>query len=140
MDKRFIRQMLINEEGMILTPYRCTADKLTIGVGRNLDDRGISEDTAYQMLNEDIDLTINELKDNIDNFDSYPVDVQYTLVDLCFNMGIRRLMSFKKMLSYLAEGLETRNFTKAAVELMDSKYAKQLPLRAKRNHDRLFNA
>ena len=140
MDKRFIRQMLINEEGMILTPYRCTADKLTIGVGRNLDDRGISEDTAYQMLNEDIDLTINELKANIDNFDSYPVDVQYTLVDLCFNMGIRRLMSFKKMLSYLAEGLETRNFTKAAVELMDSKYAKQLPLRAKRNHDRIFNA
>jgi len=140
MDKRFIRQMLINEEGMILTPYRCTEDKLTIGVGRNLDDRGISEDTAYQMLNEDIDLTINELKDNIDNFDSYPVDVQYSLVDLCFNMGIRRLMSFKKMLSYLAEGLETRNFTKAAVELMDSKYAKQLPLRAKRNHDRIFNA
>ena len=140
MDRTKIQQMLINEEGFELRPYRCLSDKLSIGVGRNLDDRGISEDTAYQMLNEDIDLCLSELRQRLPNFDQYPEAVRMTLIDLCFNMGISRLMKFKLTLGYIEEGLRIGNYTKAAVELMNSNYAKQLPARAKRNSDRLFNA
>lgn len=140
MNRTKIQQMLINEEGFELKPYHCTADKLTIGVGRNLDDRGISEATAYQMLNEDIDICIAELELHLPNFNSYPENVQHTLIDLCFNMGINRLLQFKQTLKYIDEGLQSGNYTKAAVELLNSNYAKQLPARSKRNHDRLFNA
>ena len=140
MDKAKLRQNLIREEGLELKPYTCTAGKLSIGVGRNLADRGISEFTAYQMLDEDIDLCIDELKVGIKHFGVYPEAVQEALVDLCFNMGISRLLHFKKTLAYLEEGLQTGNYTKAAVELMNSNYAKQLPARAQRNHDRIFNA
>ena len=142
MNKNRLRQNLIREEGLELKPYYCTANppKLTIGVGRNIEDRGISEDTAYQMLDEDIDLCIDELKVGIRRFEDYPEAIQETLVDLCFNMGIGRLLKFSRTLAYLEEGLETDNYTKAAVELMNSNYAKQLPSRAKRNHDRIFNA
>lgn len=142
MNKNRLRQNLIREEGLELKPYYCTANppKLTIGVGRNIEDRGISEETAYQMLDEDIDLCIDELKVGIRRFADYPEAIQETLVDLCFNMGIGRLLKFSRTLAYLEEGLETDNYTKAAVELMNSKYAKQLPARAKRNHDRIFNA
>lgn len=140
MNKAKIRQNLIREEGLELKPYTCTAGKLSIGVGRNLADRGISEETAFQMLNEDIDLCIDELRVGIKHFDDYPEAIQETLIDLCYNMGIGRLLRFSATLGYLEEGLQTGNYTKAAVELMDSNYAKQLPARAKRNHDRIFNA
>ena len=140
MDRARLRESLIAEEGLKLTLYSCTANKLSIGVGRNIQDRGISEDTAYQMLDEDIDNCIKELKTAIDRFDDHPAAVQETLVDLCFNMGINRLLQFKQTLAYIGEGLDTGNYTKAAVELLNSNYAKQLPARSQRNHDRLFNA
>ena len=140
MNKSRIRQNLIREEGLELKLYKCPADHWTIGVGRNLESRGISEATAYQMLDEDIDLCIDELKVSIKHFGVYPEPIQKALVDLCFNMGISRLLHFKKTLEYLEEGLTTGNYTKAAVELMNSNYATQLPARAQRNHDKIFNA
>lgn len=49
-----IKAQLVRHEGLRLKPYRCTAGKLTIGIGRNLDDRGISQKEAYAMLERDI--------------------------------------------------------------------------------------
>ena len=49
-----IKTQLIRHEGLRLKPYRCTAGKLTIGIGRNLDDCGISQKEAYAMLERDI--------------------------------------------------------------------------------------
>ncbi len=140
MDIDKLRQNLIREEGLKLKPYTCTADKLTIGVGRNIEDRGISEATAMQMLDEDINICLAELNVTINNFERLPEPVQMTLVDLCFNLGLKRLLAFKKTLKYIQEGLITGNYTKAAVELLDSAYARQVPNRAKRNHERLFHA
>jgi len=50
-----LKAMLEHDEGLRLKPYHCTAGKLTIGVGRNIEDVGISKTTAYQMLEEDIE-------------------------------------------------------------------------------------
>lgn len=142
MDREKLRQHMIAEEGLKLTPYLCTGEppQLTIGVGHNLESRGISEAIAMAILDEDIDVCISELEQNFPHFYDYPDPVQETLIDLCFNLGIARLMKFKRTIEYLNEGLATGNYTKAATELMDSAYARQLPNRAKRNHDRLFNA
>ncbi|MBF0177920.1 MAG: DUF1804 family protein [Magnetococcales bacterium] len=54
MDHQELRKQLIRHEGMRLKPYRCTAGKLTIGVGRNLDDRSITKSEAYVLLDADI--------------------------------------------------------------------------------------
>lgn len=142
MNKDRLKNNLVREEGLRLKPYYCTGEppQLTIGVGRNLESRGITEATADQMLDEDINICIAELQANIPNFNEHPDAVQETLVDLCFNLGISRLKKFKQTLRYIDEGLETGNYTKAAVELLKSAYARQLPNRARRNHDRLFNA
>ena len=55
-----VRKRLIQEEGLKLQLYHCTAGKLTIGVGRNVEDRGITHDTAMQMLDEDIDICVGD--------------------------------------------------------------------------------
>ena len=57
-----MREQLILHEGLKLQVYKCTSDKLTIGVGRNIEDRGISEETAMQMLDEDINIVHEELQ------------------------------------------------------------------------------
>jgi len=140
MDRKKVRQHMIAEEGLKLTLYKCPADKWTIGVGHNLESRGISEAVAMAILDEDIDVCLEELQRNIPNFDEHPEPVKETLLDLCFNMGMSKLLQFKMTLQYIHEGLQTGNYTKAANELMQSNYARQLPNRAKRNHSRLFNA
>jgi lysozyme len=45
-----IKEMLIKNEGLVCQPYHCSAGKLTIGVGRNLEVNGISEDEAMYLL------------------------------------------------------------------------------------------
>ena len=54
LDPYKLKVMLVRDEGLKLKPYRCTAGKLTLGVGRNVDDVGITEATAFQMLDEDV--------------------------------------------------------------------------------------
>ena len=129
MNLEAIRNRLVLEEGLKLTPYKCTANKLTIGVGRNIEDRGISNETAMQMLDEDIDIMVNELRQNLSWFDKQNDAIQGVLIDLCFNMGISRLLMFVQTLKLIEQG----QYAMAADELLDSKYAAMLPARSKRN-------
>lgn len=78
------------------------------------------------MLDEDIDICINELQQTVSYWDELPEIVQEALVNLCFNMGIKRLMAFKKTFGYLRE----QQYDKAADELLDSRYANQVGERA----------
>ena len=121
-----LRNTLIRHEGLKLLPYECTAGKLTLGVGRNIEDRGISKETAMQMLDEDIEICLNELMERLNYFETLPTEVQETLVNLCFNMGISRLMKFQLMLG----AIEAGQYELAAKELLDSRYARQVGKRA----------
>ena len=126
MNRTRLRNTLIRHEGLKLTPYKCTAGKWTLGVGRNIEDRGISKVTAMQMLDEDIELCLNELIERLDYFETLPTEVQETLVNLCFNMGISRLMKFQLMLGAIQAG----QYELAAKELLDSRYARQVGKRS----------
>ena len=119
---------LKRDEGLKLKPYKCTADKLTIGYGRNLDDVGISEVEAETMLINDIHNVINDLDMYIPWWKSLSEDRQRAMINLGFNLGLPRLMGFKKMLKALREG----DFDRAAKEALDSKWAIQVKSRANR--------
>ena len=125
-----LKEMLIKNEGMKLHPYKCTANKTTIGVGRNLTDNGITSAEAEQMLANDMDNVFADLDRNIPFWQSLPYNVRLVLCDMCFNLGIKRLCKFTKML----EAMEERDFELAAEELLDSTYAVQVKKRADRNY------
>ena len=108
-----------------MTAYRDSVGILTIGVGRNLEDRGISASEARMLLDNDIDDCINALATFPWFPDLDPVR-QRVFVDLCF-MGIGRLRGFSKMLAATA----ARDWPTAAAELLDSKYATQVGQRAR---------
>lgn len=120
-------QQLVIDEGMKLKPYRCTAGKLTIGVGRNLDDVGITEAEAKTLLSHDIDRVQNEIRHQpiYRQLDSVR---QTVLCNMAFNLGLPGLLAFKKMWSALEEG----DYTKASVEMLDSQWARQVKGRATR--------
>ena len=125
MDMERLKRDITRREGLRLEVYDDHLGNPTIGVGRLLS-RGITETTAMQMLEEDIDIVLNELKEQLPWFDDMPERVQEALVDLGFNLGVPRLMKFELTLGFL----QKRKFVDAAEELLNSRYATQVPNRA----------
>ena len=122
-----IKTQLVRHEGLKLKPYRCTAGKLTIGIGRNLDDRGISQKEAYAMLDRDIQDCEQRLLEEIPNIYNNLDEVrQSVLLNMCFNLGIKGLLEFKNTLAFIGAG----DWERAANNMLASKWAKQVGHRA----------
>ena len=117
---------LKRHEGIRLEPYRCTADKLTIGVGRNLDDRGITEDEAEFLLFNDIGYVHDNLKKELPWFETLNDVRQRVLLDMAFNLGISGLLKFKNTLENIANG----KYEKASRNMLASKWAAQVGQRS----------
>ena len=117
---------LIEFEGLRLKPYHCTSGKLSIGIGRNLDDRGITEDEAMILLANDIKIVQKELLERWPWINELPPRAQMVMMDLGFNMGVPAISNFQNMLRDLQDG----NWEGAAVNLLDSRYAQQVGRRA----------
>lgn len=127
-DRQKLIQQLRRHEGERLKPYRCTAGKLTIGVGRNLDDRGITAEESAYLLSNDIDKVWNELKTRIPWMTGLNDVRQRVLLDMAFNLGTDGLMKFKNTLATIQLG----QYEKAGVMMLDSLWAKQVGMRAQR--------
>lgn len=128
MNKHTVARQLLIDEGLRLKPYRCTAGKLTIGVGRNLDDRGITEPEALGLLDNDIRRVWSEVMSNLPWAIRAPEVVQDVLVNMGFNLGLGGLLGFKRTLAHL----EAREYGKAADAMLDSRWAEQVGERAQR--------
>ena len=107
-------------------PYLDTVGKVTIGWGRNIDDNGITKEEADYLFDNDFDRCQRELSP-YPWYVNQPQNVQYALMNMCFNLGIGRLLGFRKMIM----ALTAKDYTKAAMEALDSKWAKQVGDRAK---------
>ena len=128
-----IADALKAEEGFVAHCYICTAGAHTVGYGRNIDQKhggiGISEDEADYLLRNDIDRTISECQ-RWDWFDELDPVRQSVVVQLCVQLGRPRLSQFKRMLAALSQ--QPPDLIAAANELLDSRFANQVPARAAR--------
>ena len=122
-----IKEQLVRHEGLRLKPYRCTAGKLTIGIGRNLDDCGITQSEAYVMLINDIMNCEKQLQSKIpDIYNGLDEVRKSVLLNMCFNLGINGLLCFKNTLAFVKAG----DWERAANNMLASKWAKQVGRRA----------
>lgn len=121
-----LKRQLIGHEGLKLKPYKCTSGKLTIGVGRNLEAKGVTEQEALFMLDNDIIYFEEELRRRLPSFRTFSGTRQAVLVNMAFNLGVNGLLNFKNMLN----ALEREDYDEAAVELLNSHYAVQVGMRA----------
>ena len=113
-------------EGVNLFPYRCPAGRLTIGYGHNLEN-GISPTVAALILQEDMHTAQAAVQGAWKWWKNLDEVRQFVLVDMCFNMGLAKLCTFKKFLAAIQRG----DFTTAAREMLESRWAGQVGHRAR---------
>ena len=122
-----VEDILIRDEGMKLRSYLDTKGKITIGVGRNLEDVGISEEEAMILLRNDLAVARKEAA----KYSWYPAldEVRQDVV-LCmiFNMGASKFAEFKRFFA----ALDRHDFDSAASEMLSSVWASQVGKRAVR--------
>ncbi|MBE7415099.1 MAG: lysozyme [Deltaproteobacteria bacterium] len=115
------KELLVKHEGLRLKPYRCTAGKLTIGVGRNLEDRGISNDEAMLLLDNDIEQTLRECR-TFPWFEQLDNVRQAVVASMVFNLGLSKFQKFKKTIA----ALEAGDYAEAAREMVLSDWFTQV--------------
>ena len=132
---------------MVLTVYEDSLAIETIGIGRNLKDRGITKEELDYMDIPNIDvvyehgiteaearyLAMNDIRIveiELCRVHSCVVVLdsvrQLILMDIAYNMGVPRLCKFKNMWGAIHDG----NYEIASIEMMDSRWAKQVGSRA----------
>lgn len=130
MDIEALKELLIKDEGLKLTPYADTKGNITIGVGRNLAANGVSYDEAMFMLANDV-FKACRFAGQFPWFDGLSNNRRLVIASLIFNMGYLGFLGFSKMIAALAN----KDFHAAANEMLSSKWAVQVGLRAQRLSD-----
>ena len=118
--------LIESHEGCKLKPYVCPAGKLTIGIGRNIEDNGISRLEAEYLLHNDLVRVVKELRAAFPWYDGLTERRKHALIDMCFNMGITTLKTFKRTLSAMERG----DWQSAKNYALESKWARQVGGRA----------
>jgi len=144
MNKDKLMEELIKDEGYEYGIYEDHLGFATFGVGHLILDTDkefgqavgtpVSEERILECLKNDIDVVCSELDRNMPWWKELNDNKQRVLANMCFNLGRPRLSNFKKFLA----ALESDDYEKAAVEMMDSKWATQVGDRAVRLRDRVL--
>lgn len=113
---------LLVDEGVRLMPYVDTVGKLTIGVGRNLTDKGISATEAYYLLNNDIDEHWREIVERFPWVVLLDDVRQVSLANLAFNLGVPGLSKFVNTLA----AMKRSDWPAVAAGLRASKWYRQV--------------
>jgi lysozyme len=121
----YVQDWIKHCEGLKTQTYIDSTGHITIGWGRNLSN-GISLDEAELLFQNDFNRAVNELT-QYTWYQIQPQSVKDALINMNFNLGIERLLSFKKMI----KALSIKDYTNAAVEALDSTWANQVGQRAR---------
>jgi lysozyme len=121
-----LKQLLVHHESYRQYPYTDTTGHITIGIGRNLSDRGISTTEALSLLDDDVLYFSGQLNHYLPFFVNLSENRQIALIDMCFNLGTKGLLNFTQMIDALEKG----DYEAAAKEMLNSKWATQVGERA----------
>lgn len=125
------RNLLLRDEGYRRTAYTDSLGYLTIGIGRCIDARkggGISPKEAFFLLEQDVDTKSAELDARLPWWRTLDPVRQAVLVSMAFQLGTAGLLGFVNTL----EKVRTGDYASAAMGMLGSRWAQQVPLRAHR--------
>jgi lysozyme len=124
----FLKQLtgiLKRHEGLELKPYRCTEGYLTLGIGRNLETKGISEEEAEYLLRNDIEEVVAALNDRIPWWNNLPDHKRIVLASMAFQLGVGGLLKFQNMLAAAEDGDDHE----VVAQMRDSRWHRQTTAR-----------
>lgn len=132
-----IHKLLELEEGYREKPYYCSENYPTIGIGKRIGPKNAdlslyeftcSKPVAYAWLDDEIAELGKKLKP-LDWFANLNEGRRAIVVSMCYQLGFSGVMKFRKMI----EALASENWSEAAKQALDSRWAKQTPARANRH-------
>lgn len=125
LEEQITRDEGVNKRGGRHIVYRDSLGILTIGIGRNVEGRGLSDDEALYLLHNDISDIRREFDRRIPWWNELDEARKNALINMGF-MGVERLMEFKHMLG----ALQMRDWAAASEQALNSKWASQVHDRA----------
>ena len=138
-----LRKELEVDEGVKYEVYNDHLGYPTFGIGhlvRNTDPEvgaalgtPVSEDRVIEAFNQDVETVLNDCTILYGDFNELPEEAQLIIANMMFNLGRPRLSKFKGMKA----GVDARDWKKAADEMVDSAWYRQVPNRAGRFVTRL---
>jgi lysozyme len=114
-----LKDMLIDHEGLKLKAYQDTKGIWTVGVGRNLQDVGLTKDEALYLLENDIRRIVNDCIHEFPWFADLTEERQYVVIDMVFNCGLAGFKQFKRFIAACSKG----EWLEASREIIDSEIA-----------------
>lgn len=118
-------EMVKQHEGFRQTVYKDSVGKMTVGFGLNVEDKGVSEWEAEFLLRNHL----LELEAQLKEYEWFRIQDRVrkdALIDLAYNLGVTGLLQFKRMI----RALKAKDYTQAKAEALDSKWARQVGVRA----------
>lgn len=122
-----IAELLHKHEGYRQFAYKDTVGKLTIGIGFNLDDVGLSLAESYLILNHRIEQLEIELERVFPWYHELDEVRQAVIIDMAYNLGVPKLKTFVTTLGFVKDG----EYQQAARQMLGTLWAKQVKGRAK---------
>lgn len=125
MAKKLKRSVVLHEQKLKF-PYLDTKNKITIGIGYNLSDRGLPDEWIDSQYQEDVNYFYETLNFTFEFFKELNEDRQIALIDMCYNLGFKQFCKFSCML----DALQKHDYEKASYEMLNSDWANQVKGRA----------
>ena len=145
MDLEKLRKQLEIDEGVKYEIYLDHLGYPTFGIGHLVipsykeyrEDVGtrVSEERVRECFDKDVESVLRDCTLLYKDFDELPEEAQQIIANMMFNMGYTRLSKFKGM----KRGVDARDWNKAADEMVDSRWYKQVTNRANRLVERMRN-
>ena len=138
-----LREELMADEGCVMKIYEDHLGLKTVGIGhlcRESDPEfdmevgaPISEERVMELFDQDMSWTFRDCIRLLPEFNDLPDEVRLIVANMMFNLGASRLAGFKRFLA----AVEAGDHNEAAIEMADSKWARQLPERSGRLIERM---
>ena len=145
MDIEKLREEIKYDEGSVNEIYLDHLGLATFGIGHLVTEwdeeygwevgTPVSEDRCNEVFDSDIQVVLSDCEHLYPDFDELPEEVQRIIANMMFNMGRPRLSKFKGMKA----GVDARDWQKAANEMVDSRWYRQVTNRAERLVERMRN-
>lgn len=121
-----LQEVLVKHEGYRRHPYRDSVGVLTVGIGRNLESKGLSRGEALLLLQNDMTEAYNAALREFPWFLGLTQNRKIVVLSMIFNLGLDGFRSFKRMIA----AIEDENWTLASAEALDSTWRHQVGQRA----------
>tara|TARA_Y100000401_G_scaffold37388_1_gene28015 strand:+ start:613 stop:1023 length:411 start_codon:yes stop_codon:yes gene_type:complete len=123
-----LKKAILESEGYRPTVYKCTEGFDTIGIGFKIDDLYLSKEVCDIILEEKLLRFMKEIMQRAEWVNDMPLNVKDVILEMCYQMGVPNFLMFKKTIALFKQ----HDWVGASKEMLDSKWARQTPNRAKK--------